>query len=56
MHDLRGVLKCRCCHRYLGHNIIGVDLTVDDKCQIRKNYGKDLGTDLEISAVVNRGS
>ena len=45
----RVVLKCRCCHRYLGHNIIGVDLTVDDKCQIRMNYGKDLGTDLEIS-------
>ena len=30
LQNLQFVLKCRCCHRYLGHNIIGVDLIVDD--------------------------
>ena len=36
------MLKCRCCHRYLGHNIIGVDLKVDDKNELWKGAGNGL--------------
>ena len=47
------VLKCRCCyHRYLGHNIIGVDFKVDNKNELWKGPGNGLGD----WAVINRES